>query len=210
MSAIGIPMAAPNPTGVKPVAEILAQHGIKTPVVNVPGCPPHPDWFVGTVATVLLGGLEALDVDEHGRLKAFYSGCIHDNCQLRGQFDAGNLATSFGQPGCLYNLGCKGPSTHADCSSRKWNSGVNWCIGAGSPCIGCVEPGFPYQGALLNKVSADFAPGPAPPIVAQRVDQMDRHIYGAVGLGVGAAVGLGVAAARRSAGAADKEGDNGA
>jgi hydrogenase small subunit len=24
-----------------------------------------------------------------------------------------------------------------------WNHGTNWCINAGSPCIGCCEPGFP-------------------------------------------------------------------
>ena len=41
------------------------------------------------------------------------------------------------------SLGCKGPVTHADCPIRLWNHGTNWCIGAGSPCIGCCEPGFP-------------------------------------------------------------------
>ena len=40
-------------------------------------------------------------------------------------------------------LGCKGPFTNADCPRRSWNSGVNWCIGSGGPCIGCTEPDFP-------------------------------------------------------------------
>ena len=46
-------------------------------------------------------------------------------------------------------LGCKGKKAWSDCPIRKWNSpaagklGVNWCIGARSPCLGCVEPGFP-------------------------------------------------------------------
>jgi hypothetical protein len=46
-------------------------------------------------------------------------------------------------------LGCKGKKTYADCPMRKWNSsgtgahGVNWCVGARNPCLGCVRPDFP-------------------------------------------------------------------
>ena len=36
-----------------------------------------------------------------------------------------------------------GKVTRADCPSRKWNGGVNWCIGAGAICLGCTESGFP-------------------------------------------------------------------
>ncbi len=55
----------------------------------------------------------------------------------------------LGTAGCLFALGCKGRLTYADCPIRKWNSpakgefGVNWCVGAGSPCHGCTEPLFP-------------------------------------------------------------------
>ena len=34
-------------------AAILKMRGIPTPVINVPGCPPHPDWMVGTLALLL-------------------------------------------------------------------------------------------------------------------------------------------------------------
>jgi hydrogenase small subunit len=77
------------------------------------------------------------------RPKAFYGKLIHDNCPRRAYFDAGQFARHPGEPGCLYELGCKGPVTYADCPLRLWNGGVNWCIGAGAPCIGCVEPNFP-------------------------------------------------------------------
>ena len=40
-------------------------------------------------------------------------------------------------------MGCKGKETKADCYSRYWNSGTNWCIGANAICIGCTESGFP-------------------------------------------------------------------
>jgi hydrogenase small subunit len=140
----GIPSGQPNPTEVIPVLQLLRQEGISKPLINVPGCPPHPDWVVGTLASVLLKGLPAPDeLDAVLRPKAFYGKLIHDNCPRRAYFDAGRFAKHSGDEGCLYELGCKGPVTYADCPIRLWNNGVNWCIGAGAPCIGCVEPYFP-------------------------------------------------------------------
>jgi len=140
----GIPSGAPNPTEAKSVMAFLREEGIARPVINVPGCPPHPDWLVGTIAMVLLNGLPSPEeLDPVLRPKAFYGKLIHDNCPRRAYFDAGQFAGHPGEPGCLYELGCKGPVTYADCPLRLWNNGVNWCIGAGAPCIGCVEPNFP-------------------------------------------------------------------
>jgi len=148
----GIPAAAPNPSGSKPASRVLKEHGIDTPCVNVPGCPPHPDWILGTVAQILLHGLPAAgDLDEHGRPRAFYGQLIHENCSRRADFDAGRFASHHGEPGCLYELGCKGPVTYSDCPLRQWNGGINWPVGAGSPCLACVEPGFPDVGSALYK-----------------------------------------------------------
>jgi len=139
----GIPAAAPNPTKSKPVGAVLRERGIDTPVVNIPGCPPHPDWFIHTVAGVLLNGLPGPEaLDDVGRPLEFYGKTIHESCPRRPDFDAGKFAKKNGDAGCLYRLGCKGPMTYADCPTRMWNSGVNWCVGANGPCIGCVEPGF--------------------------------------------------------------------
>lgn len=140
----GIPAGGPNPTECRSVSEVFKSQDISTPVINIPGCPPHPDWFVGTVASVLLFGLPSPDdLDEFLRPKAFYGNLIHENCERRAYYDEGKFAKKFGDPGCLYELGCKGPVTYADCPIRRWNHGTNWCIGAGSSCIGCCEPGFP-------------------------------------------------------------------
>jgi len=139
----GIPAAKPNPTGCKGVKEVFNENGISTPVVNLPGCPLHPDWFIGTISVVLFSGMQALDLDDLARPKLFYGQLIHENCPRRADFDKGKFAQELGDTGCLYNLGCKGHYTYADCPLRQWNNGLNWCVKAGSPCLGCVEPEFP-------------------------------------------------------------------
>jgi hydrogenase small subunit len=153
----GIPSWSPNPTEAKGVGQVFREKGIKTPVINIPGCPPHPDWFVGTVAQILLGGLpKAEDLDDAGRPLAFFGKLIHENCPRRPYFDAGQFARKPGDEGCLYELGCKGPISYADCPTRLWNGGVNWCVGAGAPCSGCVEPDFPHLTApVYRKVTAE-------------------------------------------------------
>ena len=46
----GIPGGAPNPTTIKSVKALTG----KT-TINIPGCPPHPDWIVWTIAQLLAG-----------------------------------------------------------------------------------------------------------------------------------------------------------
>jgi len=129
----GIPAAAPNPTGIVSVSELT---GLQT--INIPGCPTHPDWIVWTIAHLLAGEVPTLD--SQGRPQALFQSIVHSNCPYRSAGEA----EQFGIAGrCLEELGCKGKMTRADCPSRKWNGGVNWCIGAGAICLGCTESGFP-------------------------------------------------------------------
>jgi len=139
----GMFAAEPNPTGCISIGELLAEQGLEVPLINIPGCPPHPDWFIGTVAALLIGGLGAVELDDVGRPKRFFGQLIHENCPRRAYFDEGKFAAKLGDEGCLYELGCKGTITHADCPLRRWNNGVNWVIGSGAPCNGCTEPNFP-------------------------------------------------------------------
>ncbi|MBC7337713.1 MAG: oxidoreductase, partial [Clostridia bacterium] len=88
----GIPAAAPNPSGCIGMEELLDRQGLKVPLVNVPGCPPHPDWFVGTVAALLLGDLQLPPLDDLKRPLAFYGSLIHENCPRRAYFDEGQFA----------------------------------------------------------------------------------------------------------------------
>ncbi len=138
----GVPAAEPNPTKCKGLKDVIGGT-----VVNIPGCPPHPDWLVGTIVSLLLFK-KVPDLDEYGRPKMFYGKLIHDNCPRRGGYEEGRFIKKFGEEfpdieGCLGGKGCRGPITSADCPHRLWNSGVNFCIAAGAPCAGCVEPSFP-------------------------------------------------------------------
>lgn len=137
----GIPAAKGNITGATGVRDFFKQYGITTPVVNLPGCPTHPDWIVGSIAHLLTKGIPELDYD--GRPVLFFGENIHDNCPHLDEYDAGIMSASLSDPkGCRMDLGCKGPEVYADCFKRKWNSGLNWCVD-NAVCIGCVEPGFP-------------------------------------------------------------------
>lgn len=132
----GISSAMPNPSESKSVQEVLNQK-----VIRLPGCPCHPDWVVGTLAHLVSYGVPELD--EENRPILFYGVTIHDNCTRRGFFDSNIFANKFGEEGCMFRIGCRGPVTKTDCPRRKWNGYVNWPVGTNTNCIGCAQPHFP-------------------------------------------------------------------
>lgn len=153
----GIPHANPNPTGAVAVTDIIRDK----PVINVSGCPPIPVVITGVLAHYLtFGGLPELD--KHNRPLAFYGDSIHDRCYRRPFYDQGKFAKSFDDEGarngwCLYELGCKGPTTHNACATTKWNNGVSFPIQSGHPCLGCSEPDFWDAGSFYQALSAPTA-----------------------------------------------------
>jgi hydrogenase small subunit len=136
----GIPAAPPNLTGATSASSALEQAGITVPLINLPGCPCHPDWMVGNLVYTLKIGLP--DLDEHLRPKRTYGELLHDTCPYFAHYQAKKFAKNLGEKGCLFKLGCQGVITHSDCSLRLWNGGTNWCIKAQAPCIGCARPDF--------------------------------------------------------------------
>ena len=74
----------------------------------------------------------------------------HEDWPRRPHFDAGRFARQFGDEGhrqgwCLYQLGCKGPQTHANCSVQHFGEMPgSWPIGLGHPCFGCTEEGVGF------------------------------------------------------------------
>lgn len=132
----------PNPTGAVGVDAILAG----TPVVNVSGCPPIGEVITATIAYILTHG-EAPKLDAQGRPLFAYDQRIHDSCPRRAHYDAGQFVRNFDDDGarngwCLYEMGCKGPSTFSACPIIQWNLHTSWPIGSGHPCIGCTEKNF--------------------------------------------------------------------
>ena len=149
----GIPAAKGSTTGAKSVSAFLKEHAIATPVVNLGGCPPHPDWIVGTIALALKliqekglaegHGEVVKALDAKGRPLPFYGENVHEACPFLKAYADGNMCPTFTQKaGCRYALGCKGPGAYCDSPKRKWNNGVNWCV-ANAVCIGCTGTDFP-------------------------------------------------------------------
>ncbi|EQL76655.1 quinone-reactive Ni/Fe-hydrogenase small chain, partial [Helicobacter pylori GC26] len=151
----GVQAAYPNPSNAQPLHKIIDK-----PVINVPGCPPSEKNIVGNVLYYLMfGTLPKLDA--YNRPSWAYGNRIHDLCERRGHFDAGEFVEHFGDENakrgfCLYKMGCKGPYTFNNCSKLRFNSHTSWPIGAGHGCIGCSEPNFwdtmsPFEEPLANR-----------------------------------------------------------
>jgi len=138
----GIPAA--GPTEAQGVGDFLADKGITTPLINLPGCPVHPSWFINTVVAFLTGQPNPLD--EFKRPIRHFATTVHDMCPRRWFYKKGKYLRDWNNPKqrryCLLLKGCKGPETHADCGSILWNQGANWCVGNNAPCSGCTEPDF--------------------------------------------------------------------
>ncbi len=133
-------------------------HLVETPYFKLPGNPVPARNLLGALDHLILHGIP--DLDEYKRPTMFYSTVICDRCDYRGDFESGYFVDHFGQrEGCLYLLGCKGPVTKNSCAVEKWNETSNWCVGVGSPCTGCSEPGYPFhQGlGLYGQLSSNTA-----------------------------------------------------
>ncbi|MFB6109722.1 MAG: hydrogenase small subunit [Halodesulfurarchaeum sp.] len=165
-------------------ADFTSQAGL--PVVNLGGCPTHPDYILLTLATILNG--HTPELDEYNRPLPFFEDNVHDTCALRGDFDTGEFADQLGDEGCLYKVGCAGPYTYCDDSERLWNGGTSVCRNVGAPCIGCMEPEF------WDRFSPFYDP-----IEEQNIFGVAPETAGAVAVG-GAVAGIGAHAARKVTG----------
>jgi hydrogenase small subunit len=140
----GIPAAEGNQTGAVGLKTFMEQKGIsfQNRLVNCPGCPVHPEEVWGTLAYIVSKGYPAVD-PKLLTPNMFYAHSVHDNCPRFHYWEKEIFAKHFGdEEGCLFKLGCLGPLSHTSCPRRQWNSGVNWCIRAAAPCIGCTSESF--------------------------------------------------------------------
>jgi len=166
----GSPLTLAKATASITKGSVKTRKGLAAKLINISGCPPHPDWIVGTIAHILDTHLTLPSVNtnyqpvDHGyaeyQCNAGPCPWRFNNTTSRPDFNprypegnSKNLGkfkwTRTDDMGCIGILGCKGRKTKADCSRRRWNSdaelasGVNWCVGSRAGCHGCTEPTFP-------------------------------------------------------------------
>ena len=152
--------AAPNASDATGVQAFLKEQGINVPIINIPGCPPNPEWLCAVLIQYLLLG-ELPELNAENKPTQIFGQTIHDNCQRRGHFENGEFVYQFGSPEeakgyCLYPLGCRGPQTKANCGVVRYNHRRSWCVEAGAPCIGCCEANPNNPGQNWVEVNTPF------------------------------------------------------
>ena len=114
------------------------------PVINIPGCPAHPDWILETLYMVANGKLKLEDLDYANRPYYFYSSLAHHACPRNEFYEFKSSAEELGQKGCLFEfLGCRGTLCESDCNLRLWMGRTGSCPRGGFPCIACTSQTFP-------------------------------------------------------------------
>ncbi|HNJ43565.1 MAG TPA: hydrogenase [Acidobacteriota bacterium] len=159
----GIPATAPNPSESIGLQYMKRDRGgflgpdyrskMGLPVINIPGCPAHPDWITQIIVALASGRVGDVALDDLQRPQTFFKTFTQTGCTRVQYFEYKQSTMEFGQgtrKGCLfYELGCRGPMTHSSCNRILWNRQSSKTR-AGMPCTGCTEPEFPFF---------DLAPG---------------------------------------------------
>ncbi len=200
----GVPAAAPNPTGAVGVMDLVKGK----PVINIPACPANPANMVGVVLHFVLTG-QIPELDSLLRPKFAFGYRIHDNCERRAHFDAGEFVEEWGDEGaknnfCLYKVGCKGPMTFNNCSIIRYNDGANWPVGVGRGCIGCSEPDF-WDKYAYERPMADANIKAPTGGVEKTVDEFGLGLLTATTIGIGVHAVASAVAGKRTVHSEDGE-----
>ena len=120
--------------------------GAGLPVVNVSGCPTHPNWVTETLAHIAHGTFSSGDMDELNRPRSYTDQLVHHGCPRNEFYEFKASAEKPSDLGCLMeNIGCLGTQARADCNTRLWN-GSGSCLRGGYACINCTAPEFEEPG----------------------------------------------------------------
>ncbi|WP_038246825.1 NADH-quinone oxidoreductase subunit B family protein [Ghiorsea bivora] len=119
---------------------------VNMPVVNIAGCPTHPNWVTDTLAEIALGDFSEANMDSLGRPRSYADQLVHHGCTRNEFYEFKASAEKPSDLGCMMeHMGCVGTQAHADCNTRLWN-GEGSCIRGGYACINCTAPGFEEPG----------------------------------------------------------------
>ncbi|MCB1869144.1 MAG: HupU protein [Gammaproteobacteria bacterium] len=120
--------------------------GEGVPVINVAGCPTHPNWVLDTLMHLAAGGFRREDLDDWQRPRSYCDHLVHHGCPRNEFYEYKASAQQSSQGGCMMeHMGCLGTQAHADCNIRPWN-GSGSCLKGGYACINCTRPGFQEPG----------------------------------------------------------------
>lgn len=125
--------------------------GSGLPVINISGCPIHPDWFTETIMQIGGGLFDARDIDEWERPLSYTQHLVHHGCARNEFYEFKASAEHLSEMGCMMeHLGCKGTQARADCNIRPWN-GSGSCLDGNYPCINCTAPAFEEPGHAFTR-----------------------------------------------------------
>lgn len=137
--AIGMQYDGSHPGGAVD-QDFRSQSGM--PVINVAGCPTHPDWVTETLLLIAAGAMDMSALDAFGRPLFYAEHLVHHACPKNEFYEYKASAERHGQLGCMMeHLGCVGTQATGDCNIRGWNGGSS-CTRAGYACINCTAPEF--------------------------------------------------------------------
>jgi len=118
------------------------------PVINVPGCPTHPNALIGTISMLLNN--QPLEINDFHAPVEYFSMLVHQGCTRNEYHEYQVEETDFGQKGCLFfHMGCHGPLAHGPCNKFLWNN-RSCKTRSGVPCFGCTEPDFPTDSPFFE------------------------------------------------------------
>ncbi|MDQ6977081.1 MAG: HupU protein, partial [Ghiorsea sp.] len=101
---------------------------VNMPVVNIAGCPTHPNWVTDTLAEIAMGGFTEASMDSLGRPRSYADQLVHHGCTRNEFYEFKASAEKPSDLGCMMeHMGCVGTQAHADCNTRLWN-GEGSCI----------------------------------------------------------------------------------
>ena len=157
----GITMAGSNPgeaTGLQydgqQVGGLLGADwtdGNSLPVINIAGCPTHPNWVIETLIQVAAGELSRPQLDSYQRPRSYTNHLVHHGCPRNEFYEYKASAQRHSEQGCMMeHLGCLGTQARADCNTRLWN-GEGSCLRGGYACINCTAPEFEEPGHRFSE-----------------------------------------------------------
>jgi len=126
------------------------------PVINIPGCPCHPDVVAGVLASLVRN--QDIPLGDFNAPTEWYSMLVHQGCTRNEYHEYRVEDSDFGEKGCMFfHMGCRGPLAHGPCNKILWNNQSSKTR-VGVPCFGCTQPDFPQETPFFETPNIEGIP----------------------------------------------------